>query len=80
MNIIPKFIPADKVRAKDGDGKEMYIKEFVRQTSSENITRSYTRELICYWFEDGAVKKDIFHEDELELARQEHFFCYQSYL
>jgi uncharacterized protein YodC (DUF2158 family) len=81
MSVIPKFIPADRVREKKGEGKEMYIKQFIRQATDNNLTQVYTRELVCYWFENGTVKKDVFHEDELELARQErHFCCYPSFL
>jgi uncharacterized protein YodC (DUF2158 family) len=72
MNTIPKFIPVDKVREKRGDGKEMYIKQFIRQIKNDSVAASvYTKKLVCYWFENDTVRKGIFHEDELELARQE---------
>jgi uncharacterized protein YodC (DUF2158 family) len=68
------------VQVKNGDGRPMYIKHFVRQSTGSDVTAVYTKELICYWFEEGIVRKETFHEDELELARQEQLFSYPSYL
>jgi uncharacterized protein YodC (DUF2158 family) len=62
---IPKFIKSDKLQTKNGSLRNMCIQKFVRVTTPDN-REEYNGFLLCYWFDNGCIKKETFHEDELE--------------
>ena len=70
MQRIPKFIRTDKVRLKNGNGQPMFIEKFKTISRLDKLPKLYTGLIICYWFESEQVKKDIFHEDDLELIQE----------
>lgn len=68
MRRVPKFIRSDKVKHRDGHGQIMSIEKFKTVQRLDKTTRIYTGLVICFWFEGEKIKKDTFHEDDLELA------------
>ncbi len=67
---LPKFILSDKVCLKGGLSQTvMCIQKFKTIVEEPGRNCIYTGLVYCYWFEGKYPRRDIFHEDELEVYR-----------
>lgn len=70
MQRVPKFILSDAVCPRKFKGTPtMHIQKFITIIELNTNKRIYTGLICCYWYENQKVKKGVFHEDELELAK-----------
>lgn len=68
MTRVPKFIPSDKVRLKEGDGTVMSIQKF-KYVFADGRSK-YSGLVTCYWDENGKQQTEIFNEEDLEVVRE----------